>query len=148
MEPGASQYLTTSPQILRVAAALPAAGALDATPLAVAVPGWRKCTLFCSYTRAAAGGSVRLVPEYSIPGAATTWYRPTIYDAGAFVAGADVVSNLQRESFLYTSTAAGAERFIYDFEMPSNVEYIRVGCCEVGTVATPGSMAIVAILSM
>lgn len=140
-------YVSTSPQVLRVAAALPAAGALDATPLTMAVAGWTKLTLFCSYTRAAAGGSVRMVPEYSLPGAATTWHRPTIYDAGAFVAGADVASNLQRESFLYTSTAAGAERFIYDVELPSNVEYMRVACAEVGAIATPGAMAIVGVLS-
>jgi len=140
-------YVSTSPQVLRVAAALPAAGALDAAPLTMAVAGWTKLTLFCIYTRAGVGGSVRLVPEYSIPGAATTWYRPTIYDAGAFAPGADVVSNLQRESFLYTSTAAGAERFIYDVELPSNVELFRVACQEVGAVGTPGAMAIVGILS-
>lgn len=140
-------YSATSPQVLRAAAALPAAGALDATPTTMAVAGWTKLTLFCSYTRGALGGSVRMVPEYSIPGAATTWYRPTIYDAGAFAAGADVVSNLQRESFLYTSTGAAAERFIYDVELPSNCELFRVACCEVGVIGTSGNMAIVGVLS-
>lgn len=147
MEPGASQYLTPAVQVLRVAAALPAAGALDATPLTMPVAGWTELTLLGTYTRAAAGGSVRLVIEFSFAPFPAVWYQTTIYDAGAFVAGADVRSSLQAEEFLYTSTAAGAERFLYQLEIPSNADYVRVACAELGTQATPGTMALTGIAS-
>ena len=137
-----SQYLNPSVQVLRVAAALPAAGALDAAPLTMPVGGWTELTLLGTYTRAAAGGSVRLVIEFSFSPFPAVWYQTTIYDAGAFVAGADVRSSLQAEEFLYTSTAAGAERFVYQMEIPSNAEYVRVACAELGTIATPGTMAL------
>lgn len=145
--PGFSQYLSEPQQVLRASAALPAAGAWDAAPLTMPCAGWTKLTLFCSYTRGGAAGSVRMAPQFSNAVAPTTWYSPTSYDAGAFAAGADVNSNLQRETLLYTATGAGAETFIYDLELPSNVEYVRCACREVGNVAAPGTMAIVAVLS-
>lgn len=148
MEPGASQYLNVAQQVLRATAALPAAGAYDASPVPMPVAGWKRLTLFCSYTQGAAGGSVRMLMQFAIAGAPTTWYRPTNYRAGGFVAGADVDSSLQCESLLYTATAAGVERFIYDMDLPSNVEYVRVACAEVGAQAKPGTMAITGVLSM
>ena len=142
-----SQYLNPSVQVLRVSAALAALGALDATPLTMPVEGWTELTLLGTYTRAAAGGSVRLVIEFSFSPAPTVWYQTTIYDAGAFVAGADVRSALQAEEFVYASTAAGAERFMYQLEIPSNAEYVRVACAELGAIANPGTFALTGVAS-
>ena len=147
--PGFSQYLTEPQQVLRASAALPAAGAWDAAPTAIEVMGWTEITLLCAYTRGAqaVAGSVRFKIEVSYDNAPTVWYQTTLYQAGALVAGADVNSSLQREDFLYTSTAAAIERFVYHLELPSNVKTLRVAAREVASIAAPGTFAINAMLS-
>lgn len=145
--PGFSQYLAEPQQVLRASAALPAAGAWDAAPTAIEVMGWTEIALLCAYTRGAAGGSVRFKVEFSYDDAPTVFYQTTLYQAGALAAGADVNSSLQREDFLYTSTAAAIERFAYHLEIPSNVKTLRLTAREVGVTATPGTFAVNAMLS-
>lgn len=131
-------------QIARVSAALPAAGAYDATPLALQCPGFDFVTFYCSYTRGAAGGSVRVrldvCPDQN---AAPAWTQQSLYAAAAVVAGADASSLEQRETILYTSTGAAAELFVIGpVALKGTVERLRVACAEVGSVANPGTMAI------
>ena len=63
-------------------------------------------------------------------------------------AGADAASLEQRESILYTSTASGAETSVFGpLELDGTVERLRVACAEVGAVATPGPVEILARFS-
>ena len=138
----ANWYLAEQVQTARAAAALPAAGAYDAAPVEMPCPGFKTCTLFVSYTRAAAGGDVTLHVEASPDAAGATWHRVTVYDPGAVASGADTTSNLQRENLEYGSTGAGAEEFIYGpFEI-HGAERLRVACAETGAIANPGTVSI------
>ena len=139
-------YPITNPILFRAAAALPGAGALDATPLEVAVPYMSKLKLYCTYTRAAVGGSVDMLIQYAprsgdIP-VLEDWFTQTEYSAAVLAPGADSTSFLQRELLRYTSTAAGAECFIVSIDIDSTVERVRVACREVGAVANPGAVSI------
>ena len=94
----------TSPKLVtfRAAAALPAAGAWDAAPLVVFTEDSDDVAIYLSYTRGGAGGSVRIrieVSPYSLDmPVVQSWYYPSVKSVGAFAAGADVASALQRES--------------------------------------------------
>lgn len=130
-------------QTVKVSAALPAAGAYD-VPLELFCPGFDVVTLFVKYTRAGAGGSVRLLPEFMLTGS-TAWYRKSLYGPPVVVAGADAAGLVQSETLLYTSTAAGAESFVFGpLELDGTIEKMRVSCAEVGAVATPGTVEIIA----
>ncbi len=149
-QPGAPQSLIETQLVtLRTSAALAGAGAYDAAPTEVACPSFTRLTLLCSYTRAGVGGSARMRVEFCPTATGTgTWYRLTVQEAGAFAAGADVNDLLQRSTNLYTSTAAGAERFIWDLEIPTAMERVRIACAEVGAVGTPGTFEILGLLSV
>jgi len=145
LEPGFSQYQTEPQQIMRVSAALPAAGAYDAAPLAIECMGWTKMTLLCAYTRGALGGAVRFYVDVSYGTAPTVYYQTTVYEAGAVVAGADTHSTIPHEDFTWNSGGAAIERFAYALEIPSNIKNIRVVASEIGVIATPGTFAVNAI---
>lgn len=135
--------------IARASAALAAAGAWDAAPTTIVTAGADRLTLFCNYTRGAAGGAVDiqiLASPYSLtagaPAGAAEWVTMTIYDAGAVVAGADTQSLMQREYLTYTSQAAAAEAFTYGPLDISGIERIQVRARESGVVGTPGTCQI------
>ena len=137
--------------VARAAAALPAAGAWDAAPTELFCAGAEYVTLYITYTRGGAGGSVRLRLEaspHSVDRAVVEdWFLPTIKQVGAFAAGADVNSGEQRENgVLYTATAAAAEMFAYGPVHIQAAERIRVRAQEVGAAGTPGTLHIIAML--
>ena len=150
-QPGSPQSLISTQLVtLRTSAVLAAAGAYDAAPTEVACPSFTRLTLLVSYTRGAAFGSVRMRVEFSptsIAGAGA-WYRLSEQEGGAFAAGADVANLTQRSTMLYTSTAAAAELFIWDLEIPTAMERVRIACAEVGVVGTPGICEILGLLSV
>ena len=144
--PNSPTYLDE--QVLRVAAALPAAGAFDVAPLEIYCMGFDRVTLYVSYTRAGAGGSVVLRPEFSPVGAGAVWHRQALYAAAALVAGADAASLVQCETLRYTSTAAGAETFaLGPIVLDQTITRLRVACAELGAIATPGTVEILARFS-
>ena len=144
--PVSSTYLDQ--QVARVSAVLLGAGAFDAAPLELACPGFDFVTFFVTYTRAGAGGSVRLRPEFSPVSAGAVWHQKALYGPAVVAAGADAASLEQRESILYTSTAAGAETSVLGpFDLNGTVERLRVACAEVGAVATPGTCEVLARFS-
>ena len=149
-QPGAPQSLI-HPQLvtLRTAAALPAAGAYDVTPLVVACPSFTRITLLGSYTRAAALGAATMALEFCPTATgAGAWYRLSEIAAGLLAAGADVANLTQRSTLTYTSTAAGAESFVWDLELPTAMERVRCACAESGAVGNPGTYVLDALLSV
>jgi hypothetical protein len=147
---GSDQVVEQSPPVydflnpeFRASAALPAAGAYDAAPTEVPTGGRTHLRIWISYTRAAAGGSVVVRAENAVTvGGADVWGRDNVINTGAFVAGADTVSQVQRESWEYGSTAAGAEISILTFEL-NGADLVRLPCAELGAVANPGTVRIV-----
>lgn len=138
-------------QTARAAAILPAAGVYDAAPIAMPCAGAEYVTVYVAYTRAAAGGSVRIRPEFSPYSAAVAgvenWFALPHKNVAAFAAGADTNSGLQRENgVLYTSTGAGAEDVCFRLDLlGGTVERLRIMCQEVGQVANPGACHIVCV---
>ena len=139
----ANQYFAEQDQTARVAAVLPAAGAFDAAPLEMACPGFQFVTLHISYTRGGAGGDMQFRIEANPDAAGGTWQRAGLFAPGAVAAGADSLSNLQRETVEYGSVGAGAETVIYGpLELRGGAERLRVACAESGAVGTPGTAGI------
>lgn len=138
-------------QTARAAAALPGGGVYDPAPLEMVCAGAQYVTLYVTYTRAGVGGSVRVRPEFSPYSADVAgvedWFPASAKNVGAFAAGADTVSGVQRENgVLYTATGVGAETFAYGpLTLEGTVERLRVLCQEVGAVATPGACHIMAV---
>lgn len=145
LRPGAQSLQTA-----RAAAALPAAGAYDAAPTELSCQAAGAVTLFTTYTRAGVGGSVRLRVQVS-PYAADivgvqNWFQLSLYAAAVLAAGADANSFVQRETILYTSTAAGAETFAYGpIRLDGTISRLRIAAAEVGAQGTPGACEIVAL---
>lgn len=136
-------------QTARASAALPGAGAWDATPLALFTSGAQRLTITFTYTRGAAGGAFDWQMEtsaYSIdasaPAGAGVWATMSIYAAGALVAGADLQSRQQDELVTYTPDAAAIHSLVYGPTDVSGVERIRVRARESGNVANPGLLAV------
>lgn len=135
----------------RAAAALPAAGAWDATPTEVHSIGLDYVTFYITYTRGAAGGDMQFRIEFSPYSADVAgvedWFQGTIYAGGAVASGADTVSNLQREEVEYGSTGAAAEPYIYGpIALHGTVARWRIAAQESGVVGTPGDCHIVALM--
>ena len=143
-----------NPVTMRASAALPAAGAWDATPTEQNVAGARSVTLSFTYTQGAAGGAfdwqVQASP-YSIaanvPAGAGEWADEALYSAGAVAGGADTQSLVQAEYQTFDPTGAAAETFVYGpFEIDHTIERIRIPCRESGQVGSPGTLAVVMTL--
>lgn len=142
-------------QEARASAALPAAGAWDATPTAMPCPYFSDVTLSLTYTRGAAGGAFDFQIEtspYSVvanaPAGASEWVTEAIYAGGAVAAGADTTSLVQRELQSYTSQGAAAEDFSFGpISLNGTVERLRVRARESGVVGTPGTLQIEAVFS-
>ena len=143
-----------NPVILRASAALPAAGAWDATPTESSSAMATSLVLSFTYTRGAAGGAADFQLEVSpyavvgnVPAGASEWVTESIYAAGAVAAGVDTTSLVQRELQSYTSQGAAAEDFIYGpIALNGTIERIRVRARESGAVGTPGTLQITAEL--
>jgi len=139
---------------LRASAALAAAGAWDATPTEAFVEDAKAITLFFSYTRGGAAGSARLQVEMSPYSAAVAgvenWFRASVKNVGAFAAGADTNSGIQRENgVLYTAVGAAIENVLYgSLTLDRSVQRIRVNAQEVGNVGAPGTLHIVAYMGV
>jgi hypothetical protein len=133
---------------MRASAALPAAGAFDAAPLVVASIPANAVQLYLEYTRGGAAGAFAFyieVSPLSADGVGADWYRMSMYDPGVLAAGADVVSNIQRERVVYTATGAAIETFTYGpIMLQGNVERIRFVAAESGNVGAPGTLAVYA----
>ena len=143
----------TNPVILRVSAALGAAGAWDAAPLESSAMGASGVSISFTYTRGAAGGAVDWQVEVSLyavavnaPAGAAEWISESLYAAGVLAAGADTQSRVQREYQTYQSQGAAAEDFVYALGLSTPIERIRVTCRESGVVLTPGTVQVTAIL--
>jgi len=137
--------------VLRAAAILLGAGAWDAAPTELACVGEKPITLYVRYLRGGAAGAVDLLIEvspYSADGNALgtlIWSYLSVEDLGAFAAGADNLSELQRKGpITYTATGAGAEVFTYTLTLDRTVERIRVSARESGNVGAPGNCEIIA----
>ena len=141
----ANQYFAEQHQTARVSAVLPAAGAFDAAPLEMPCPGFDHVTLFINYTRGGAGGDMQFRLEANADASGGTWQRGAVYSPGAVASGADTLSNLQRDTIEYGSTAAGVEGVVYGpLQLRGGVERLRVACAESGAVGTPGTCQILA----
>ena len=143
-----------NPVNLRVSAALPAAGAWDATPVESFCAGADTLTLSLTYTRGAAGGAFEFQMQVSIYGAvgsvpagADEWVTEAIYAGGAVVAGADTTSLIQRELERYTSQGAAAESFPYGpIEIKQGIQRVRIRARESGVILTPGVLQVSGVL--
>jgi len=145
----------SNPQTVRASAALPAAGAWDATPTALVSAYATSLNLHFTYTRGAVGGAFDFQLEVSpyavaanVPAGAAEWVTESLYAPGAVVAGADSTSLVQRELQSYTSQGAAAEDFVFGpIAFSFNVERYRVRARESGVVGTPGTLQITGELS-
>jgi len=128
-------------QIARASAALPAAGAFDATPVEMFCSGFEKVLLFIKYDEdaGATNGAVTIRIEFSPDSTGAVWHRASIYAAGTLTPGADVSSDVQREDFVYDPPGAAAEYFLYGpIALDGIVQRMRVLCAESGDVSNPG----------
>jgi len=146
-----SYMLNLAPIAWRAFTALPAAGAyavLDEQHIV----GNVHATIFGEYTQGAPTGSVRLLFEFSPysvdqTAPALSWFPMMAYGQGAPAAGALTVSILEPEVVTFDPVTANREGFIFDFDVPSSVERIRVSVAELGVVGTPGSCALTLLIS-
>ena len=143
-------------QLARVSAALPAAGAWDATPIEMVCPGFDEVTLSFTYTRGGQGnGAFDFQIETSpysvvgnVPAGASEWVTEALVAAGAVVAGADTQSRTQREYTTYASQGADAEDFSYGpMKIGATIERMRVRARESGETGNPGTLQIQAYYS-
>jgi len=150
--PLSATYLNV--QEARASAALPAAGAWDATPTVMPCAYFEGVQLGFTYTRGALGGAFGWQIEVSlysvaanVPAGASEWITESIYAAGAVAAGVDTTSLVQRELQSYTSQGAAAEDFVYTVRFHTPVERIRVRAQESGVAGTPGTLQIEAVFA-
>lgn len=130
-------------QTARASVPLPAAGAFDSAPTALACPGFDFLTLYFTYTRGGAGGAFKFKIEVSPDSSGSVWHQAALYSPGTVTPGSDTGSTTQREHITYQSTGAGAELFVYGpVEMGGTVERVRIVAAETGAVGTPGTLKI------
>lgn len=129
--------------VARAAAALPAAGAWDATPTEIVTAGMDRARVVATYTRGAAGGAFEIAIETSGDSTGTDWERTSIYAGAGVVINTDTTSGVQREGLEYGATAAAAENLtIADLAINGTVERLRIYARETGVVGTPGTLAL------
>ena len=128
---------------MRVAAALPAAGA-DWESDWIPCRNFMWATFYLHYDRAvaAAVGEVTFHLEFRIARYAGT-YPMSAYAVGAVVAGADTASLIQREVASYQATGADAEGFVWGpIALAGTVEDLRFVANETGDVDNPGDFGV------
>ena len=134
----------------RVSAALPAAGAWDATPVEFPVCGMDNMTLHRVYTRDAVGGAYDFQVFYSpysvaglVPAGGAEWEAMDLYASGLVVPGADTASIDQRETITYTSQGVAAEAAVFGIvELGQTIERVRIRARESGALGDPGTLQI------
>lgn len=130
-------------QVARAWAALPAAGAWDATPTEIQCSDFGYVTLYMSYQRGAVGGAVDLRVEVSPDVTGAVWHRLSVTAVGAVAAGVDVTSLVQAGDFSFTPTGANREYITYGpIDLQGTAERITVAAQETGVVGNPGSCEI------
>jgi hypothetical protein len=135
-------------QVARVSAVLLGAGAFDAAPVEMFCSNFHSVMLFIEYTRAGAGGKVKLKIEGSQVGSGSEWFQVSLYNPGAPVANSDSTSVFQREFEEYGSTAAGIEKVALPISLYGAFERLRIAAAESGAVGTPGTCKVTARFSM
>jgi hypothetical protein len=132
---------------LRDAAALPAAGAFDATPRTLQTFGKASCLLLLTYTPGAAGGAFRLRIDHGNvdPVAGQIWARDPAVNAAVFASGADGVEQVTSSYKDFQSITPGVANY-FRYAIPINgADSIRIAAAETGVVGTPGNLTIRAI---
>lgn len=143
-----------NPVTARASAALPAAGAWDATPTEFFVSGARWMQIQFTYTRGGQGqGAFDWQLESSIysvaalvPAGAGEWGDQSIFLGGPVALGADTQSRVQQDYETYGSKGAAAETFTFGpIEIDRAIERIRIPARESadGETGSPGTLAIV-----
>lgn len=130
-----ANYITTA----RASAALPAAGAYDASPVTIPDNQGAEVTFYFDYTRGGAAGAFQYKIENSIDG--VNWYQQASVQELPIVAGTDLVAVSQRASISYTATGASKESFSSETLTVAST-YIRILAKETGNVGSPGTLAI------
>ena len=145
-------------QTARATVVLPGAGAYDATPIELPCQEYDFMTLYIAYTRGDTGGAFKMKIEVSPDSSGDTWYRSTVYDAGAVAGGSDTDPSLllyrkphgydagavaggsdttslfQREELQYTATGATVEKVVFRVTLDAGVQRVRIPCAEAGAV--------------
>jgi len=143
-----------NPVTARASAALPAAGAWDASPTEFFCSGARWIQIQFTYTQGGQNqGAFDWQLESSIyavaanvPAGAGEWAEPSIFSGGAVALGADTQSRDQQEYITYGSKGVAAETFTFGpVELDRVIERLRIPARESadGDVANPGTLAIV-----
>ena len=153
MDPHPRGY--ANPVILRLSAALPAAGAWDATPVESFSTNALEMSLHFTYTLGDAGGAFDWqleVSHYSVaalaPTGAAEWVTMSLYAPGPVALGADSQSRTQREYITYGSQGAAAEDHTFYVELNKVCERVRIRARESadGVQGTPGTLQITAVM--
>ena len=144
-----------NPCVLRTWAALPAAGAWDATPTVAVVQGFWWARLYFAYQRShdtlgTLDYYYDLSPFYADAGAEDSdqaWYHGTLYAAGKMTPCQIQHSMVQQEYISYCSTSADVETFISPpIHLGGCIERLRVFCREGSlAVGNPGHAEVVAV---
>jgi len=134
-------------QTARATVVLPGAGAYDATPIELPCQEYDFMTLYIAYTRGDTGGAFKMKIEVSPDSSGDTWYRSTVYDAGAVAGGSDTTSLFQREELQYTATDTTVEKVVFHVTLDSGVQRVRIPCAEAGAVGKPGTLGVRALFS-
>lgn len=134
-------------QTARATVVLPGAGAYDATPIELPCQEYDFMTLYIAYTRGDTGGAFKMKIEVSPDSSGDTWYRSTVYDAGAVAGGPDTTSLFQREELQYTATGATVEKVVFRVTLDAGVQRVRIPCAEAGAVGKPGTLGVRALFS-
>jgi len=145
-----------NPVVLRVSAALPAAGAWDATPIVSFSVNAQNMSLDFTYTRGAVGGAFDWQIEVShcaviglVPAGASEWVTMPLYEPGNVVASAATQSLVQTEYITFDDEGTGdPQDFVWAVELNGVIERVRVRARESvnGVVGTPGTLQITAVL--
>jgi hypothetical protein len=147
--PVSSTYLDQ--QIARAVAALPAAGAWDATPTAMACPGFNSMTLAVTYDENAGGvaGAMDLQILWSPDSTGTVWHTMSLYAPGVLAAGVETQSRVQTEYVTFAPVGATNELFAYGpITLAGTIERVAVRCRESGQVGSPGACSVLARFGM
>jgi hypothetical protein len=105
-------------------------------------------TIYCAYTRGAAGGAYEIAIWISPVTTGADWARTVLYDPAANAINTDTTSSIQREGLEYGATAAGVEAVAYGpVHLAGAVERMYIAARETGVVGTPGSLSIYVYLS-
>lgn len=141
-----------NPVNMRATAALPAAGAWDATPTEQNVAGAGYIMLYFTYQEGDQAGVGAFdwqlqASAYSVaanaPAGALEWTDESMQAVGGVAAGLDTQSRVQAEYQTFAPTSANQEGFIYGpIHLAHDVERVRIPARESGVAGNPGVLQI------